>query len=98
MRMQFVIEVDGGARQGLWSYVLSVEEKICLRTFHAAEMLKNQIRKTIYDYQQRGWELICISIHGPCMNQNVAANSAMMSMIYFFFSKQLNVLAKPSYK
>ena len=45
-----------------------MEEKICLRTFHAAEMLKNKIRTTIFDYQQRGWELICISIQGPCIH------------------------------
>jgi hypothetical protein len=45
-----------------------VEEKICLRPFHASETLKNKIRKTIFDYQQRGWELICISIQGPCIH------------------------------
>jgi hypothetical protein len=45
-----------------------VEEKICLRTFHASEALKNKIRKTMIDYQQQGWELIRISIQGPCIH------------------------------
>jgi thioredoxin 1 len=46
----------------------SVEEKICLRAFHAADTLKSRIRKTIFDYQQQGWELIGISIQGPCIH------------------------------
>lgn len=45
-----------------------IEEEICLRAFHAAETLKNKIRQTISDYQQRGWELICIFIQGPSVH------------------------------
>lgn len=46
----------------------SVEAKICLRAFHTADTLKSKIRKTIFAYQQRGWELIGISIQGPCIH------------------------------
>lgn len=45
-----------------------IDEEICLRTFHAAETLKNKIRQTISDYHERGLELICIFIQGSCVH------------------------------
>lgn len=45
-----------------------LEEQISLSTFHAVAALKSKIRQTIVDYQQRGCELICIFIQGPCIH------------------------------
>ncbi|MDZ7267678.1 MAG: hypothetical protein ONB48_16345 [candidate division KSB1 bacterium] len=37
---------------------------ICIRSFHAAEALKREIRKIIAEYQAKGWEIAGISIEG----------------------------------
>lgn len=42
----------------------SADEVICIRSFHASEALKHEIRRIIAEYQAQGWEMAGIYVEG----------------------------------